>query len=93
MKDAQERLAQCIRLLNQMPVQSAASDLEPWAKIHIIDWTKIIEVAHGLTDPDEWVSEYCGKSFGHSPHHWSEYRDGQIPLRVAHWCNGEQFAS
>lgn len=84
-----ERLAQTIRLLETMPIQSAASSMEPWAKIHLIDITKAIEVAKGLTHPDDWVSIYCGKTFGHSPHHWSEYRDNQNPLRVPHWCDGE----
>lgn len=85
-----DRLAETIRLLKRLPIQSGASALEPWAKVHLVDITKIIEVAEGRTHPRDWESAYCGKCFGHSPHHWSEYSEGQEPLRVPHWCSGEQ---
>jgi hypothetical protein len=86
---ADQRLAETIRLLKSLPVMSAASDIEPWAKVHLIDITKAIEVAEGLSDPADWVSVYCGKSFGHSPHHWSRYRADSVPLREPNWCDGE----
>lgn len=84
----ERRLAETIRLLESLPILSAASDIEPWAKIRLIDITKAIEVAKGTTDPADWVSVYCGKSFGHSPHHWSRYRADGVPLREPYWCDG-----
>lgn len=92
MNAAEKRLEQTIQLLESIPIQSAASAEEPWAKIHLIDVTMAIKVARGLSSPDEWVSEFCGKTYGHSPHHWSEYREHQVPLRVPHWCDGEVSA-
>lgn len=87
---AETKLATVANLLGKMPIQYAASAKEPVVTLNMIDLTKVIEVAKGETDPSEWVSVPCRNSakFGHSPHHWSEYREGQIPLRVAHYCDG-----
>jgi|SRR6478735_557826 len=90
-----QRLEAVTALLNSLPIQSGASDLEPWAKVHLVDITAIIEVAEGHSDPEDWVSEHCGRQYpeghfyGHSPHHWSLYEEGRDPLRITHWCNGE----
>lgn len=87
---AETKLATVVNLLGKMPIQSAASAKEPVVTLNMIDLTKVIEVAKGETDPSEWVSMPCVNTakFGHSPHHWSEYREGQVPLRVAHYCDG-----
>lgn len=82
------RLAEVIKLLQHLPIQQGSSDREPWVKVNLIDLTKLIDVACGLDDPEVWVGEPCGKPFGHSPHHWSEYREGETPLRVPHYCDG-----
>lgn len=85
----EQRLAETIRLLKSLPILSAASDIEPWAKVRLVDITKAIEVAEGLTNPADWQSVYCDRTFGHSPHHWSRYRADEVPLREPHWCDGE----
>lgn len=85
-----ERLALVIRMMERMPLVSSSSAKEPLVEFRMIDFTKAIEVAKGQTDPAEWVSVPCEntKHFEHSPHHWSEYREGQTPLRVPHYCDG-----
>lgn len=84
-----KRFAQVRKLLGSMPIQSAASAREPWAKLHLIDLTMLQKVADGESDPDEWVAEWCGGTFGgHSAHHWSVYVDGRDPLRTTHYCDG-----
>lgn len=103
MKDEIERLRAAINLLRHIPIKSASSDKEPWAKINMIDLTMVLKVADGLTDSSDWVNEPCKHitgigldegqyKFTHSPHHWSEYHEGipaPVPLRTYHWCNGE----
>lgn len=87
---AEQRLAKTIALLKGMPILGASSEIEPWCKLRLIDLTKAIEVAEGITDPDEWVSVPCASldQFEHSPHHWSEYRENETPLRIHHYCAG-----
>lgn len=86
-----DRLEVVTRLLKQLPILGAGSSKEPWAKLRLIDVTKIIEVADGKTHPDEWVDEGCASEFEHSPHWWNEYQDGPYPAectRTPHWCAG-----
>lgn len=95
-REAVETLRDVIQLLQTLPIMSAASDVEPWAKFRMIDISKILEVAERKTSPRDWVSEYCGMTMGaggpkfaHSPHHYTDYEQGRDPLRIPHYCNGE----
>jgi len=86
--EAETRLATVTKLMKDMPIQAAGSSEEPWATIASINFTKIIEVAEGKTDPSEWVSVPCPYAtgvhkkpadgprldkFDHSPHWYSDY--------------------
>ncbi|WP_440708808.1 hypothetical protein [Herbiconiux sp. YIM B11900] len=89
-EESQRRLAEVVRLLKEMPIVSASSAKEPLVEFRMIDFTQAIAVAVGETNPADWVSVSCPntESFEHSPHHWNEYREGQTPLRVPHYCDG-----
>lgn len=74
--------------LQHMPIAAAASAEEPWVRFDMIELTKVINVASGLENPADWVHEPCNRNHGHLAHHWSEYREGQTPLRIPHYCEG-----
>jgi len=94
-----ERLAIVRELLHSLPVLHASSAPEPPVTVRGVDLHAIIDVADGVDDgPAGWVNVPCPNTskeraewfaFEHSPHHWSDYQEGRVPLRITHWCNGE----